>query len=422
MVSAYAARTDDDIREYYQALCRRIGEAETIIQAFVPGTFVPQRITAQVERCLERFPEPSTRPPLFAVPVGVKDIFHCNGFTTRCGSRLPPELFQGPEAETVARIRAAGAVVIGKTATTEFAYFAPAATRNPANPAHTPGGSSSGSAAGVAAGFFDCALGTQTVGSVIRPAAYCGVVGFKPSLGRVSTGGIVPFSTTVDHVGVFCPSAGAIPAIMAVLDSSWQPSPAPAGMRLGIPRGPYLSQADATALAAFEAQVGRLAGAGTAIAQVPVLEDIRDVNARHNALIAAEIARVHAPWFETHRDLYRPKTREIIATGQAVPETALARLRSSCTALRQTLLDAMRTSGIDAFVCPSATGEAPKGLDATGRPLMNLPWTHAGLPALSLPAGVGPGGLPLGLQLVGGFGRDERLVSVAIELAPRLTD
>ncbi len=310
---------------------------------------------------------------------------------------------------------------MGKTATTEFAYFAPAATRNPVNPAHTPGGSSSGSAAGMAAGYFDYALGTQTVGSVIRPAAYCGVVGFKPSLGRVSTAGVVPFSATVDHVGVFCMSAGALPAIMAVLDSSWRPSPKPTALRLGIPRGPYLSQADPQALTAFEEQMVRLADAGTAIVEVPILEDIRDVNARHNKLIAAEIARVHAPWFASHRNLYRTKTREIITTGQTVADTVLARLRSSCTTLRGTLLNAMRTAGIDAFVCPSATGVAPEGLDSTGRPLMNLPWTHAGLPALSLPAGAGPGGLPLGLQLVGEFGMDERLAAVAIELAPLLT-
>ncbi len=422
MVSAYAAMTDGDLREYYEALCRRIGGADPVIQAFVPGTFDRQGIASQLERCLERFPEPSSRPPLFAVPVGIKDIFHCDDFTTRCGSRLPPELFQGTEAETVSRLKAAGAVVTGKTATTEFAYFAPSATRNPVNPAHTPGGSSSGSAAGVAAGFFDYALGTQTVGSVIRPAAYCGVVGFKPSLNRVSTDGVVPFSATVDHVGVFCSSARALPAIMAVLDSSWQPAPEPTGVRLGIPRGPYLIQAGDQALAAFEEQMARLAGAGIDIVEVPALENIRDVNTRHNNLIAAEIARVHAPWFEIHRDLYRPKTREIITTGQAVEETALARLRSSCTALRAVLLDVMRTAGIDAFVCPSTTGEAPEGLDTTGSPLMNLPWTHAGMPALSLPAGAGPGGLPLGLQFVGGFGMDEHLAAVAIELAPLLTN
>ena len=422
MASAYRTMDAGELRAHYQALCRRIDAADAIIKAFVPGTFDRQRIASQVEGCLERFPEPSTRPPLFAVPVGIKDIFHCEGFTTRCGSRLPPELFQGPEAETVARLKAAGAVVMGKTATTEFAYFAPAATRNPVNPAHTPGGSSSGSAAGVAAGFFDYALGTQTVGSVIRPAAYCGVVGFKPSRGRVSTDGVVPFSATADHVGVFCPSPGALAAVMAVLDSSWQPSPAPAGLRLGIPRGPYLDQADDRALVAFEAQVRRLAGAGIAIADVPVLGDIRAVNARHNELIAAEIARVHAPWFEAHRDLYRQKTRAIIINGQAVGETALARLRSSCTTLRRALLDAMRTAGIEAFACPATTGEAPAGLDATGSPLMNLPWTHAGLPVVTLPAGAGPGGLPLGLQLVGGFDLDERLTSTVVALAPLLAD
>jgi Asp-tRNA(Asn)/Glu-tRNA(Gln) amidotransferase A subunit family amidase len=413
--------TDDDLRAYYQKLCDRISAEEDTLRVFVPGTFDLQRIAAQVERCLEMYPDPSTRPPLFAVPVGVKDIFHCDGFTTRCGSRLPPELFQGPEAESVVRLKSAGAVVMGKTATTEFAYFAPAATRNPVNPAHTPGGSSSGSAAGVAAGFFDVALGTQTVGSVIRPASYCGVVGFKPSLGRISTNGVVPFSFTVDHVGVFCAKASELPAIMAALDPSCQPVPETDKLRLGIPVGPYLRQTEDQALNAFEAQKDRLAQAGIEIVEVPVLEDIGLINACHTKLISAEIARVHAPWFENHQDLYRTKTREIILTGQAVAESEMAGLKESGLALRRVLSEAMHRSRIDAFACPSTTGEAPVGLDTTGSPLMNLPWTHAGLPAVSLPAGAGPGGLPLGLQLAGGFGMDEGLIGAAMMLAPLLT-
>lgn len=422
MAPDYASMTDDDLREYYQGLCSRISAEDSTLQAFVPGTFDQERIAAQVERCLELFPDPSTRPPLFAVPVGVKDIFHCDGFTTRCGSRLPPELFQGPEAEAVSRLKSAGAVVMGKTATTEFAYFAPAATRNPVNPAHTPGGSSSGSAAGVAAGFFDGALGTQTVGSVIRPASYCGVVGFKPSLGRISTAGVVPFSVTVDHVGVFCAMAAALPDIMAALDPSWRPAPVPDRLRLAIPAGAYLRQAEDQALTAFEAQTSRLAHAGIEIVEVPVLEDIDAINARHTKLISAEIAHVHAPWFENYRDQYRAKTREIIVTGQAVAESEMIGLKASCRELRRELSEAMRRFHIDAFACPSTTGEAPQGLDTTGSPLMNLPWTHAGLPAVSLPAGAGPGGLPLGLQLVGGFGMDEGLIGAAMVLAPLLAD
>jgi Asp-tRNA(Asn)/Glu-tRNA(Gln) amidotransferase A subunit family amidase len=422
MASVYASMTDDDLREYYQGLCNRISDADGTLQVFVPGTFDRQRIADQVERCLALYPVPSTRPALFAVPVGVKDIFHCDNFTTRCGSRLPPELFQGPEAESVSRLKSAGAVVMGKTATTEFAYFAPAATRNPVNPAHTPGGSSSGSAAGVAAGFFDGALGTQTVGSVIRPASYCGVVGFKPSLARISTAGVVPFSATVDHVGVFCATAAALPVIMAALDPSWKPVPAPGKLRLGIPVGPYLSQAEDQALETFEAQTSRLAHAGIEIVEVPVLEDIDAINARHTKLISAEIAQVHAPWFQNYQDQYRTKTREIIVTGQGVAESEMIGLKASCLALRRELSEAMRRFHIDAFACPSTTGEAPKGLDTTGSPLMNLPWTHAGLPAVSLPAGAGPGGLPLGLQLVGGFDMDEGLLGAAMMLAPLLVD
>jgi len=156
--------------------------------------------------------------------VGIKDIFHVDGFVTRAGTRVPPERFAGPEAASVALLREAGALIAGKTVTTEFAYFEPGPTRNPHNPAHTPGGSSSGSAAAVAAGLCQLALGTQTIGSVIRPAAFCGVVGFKPSFGRIPTSGLVYFSRTIDHVGLFTQDLDGMELAASVLCRDWQPS------------------------------------------------------------------------------------------------------------------------------------------------------------------------------------------------------
>jgi Asp-tRNA(Asn)/Glu-tRNA(Gln) amidotransferase A subunit family amidase len=414
MASGSILQTDDQWRESFTARCDRIAGADDFLRIFAPGGYDREQVLNGLNRLLERFPNPVSRPPLFGLSVGIKDIFHCDGFVTRCGSALPPSLFQGAEADTVTRLKAAGAVVMGKSATTEFAFFAPAPTRNPVNPDHTPGGSSSGSAAGVAAGFFDIALGTQTIGSMIRPAAYCGVVGFKPSLGRFSTRGVVPLSPTADHVGVFCRSASALPPVLKVLDEHpWRPDEPPQPIRIGVPRGPYLNQADAAALSAFAGQVNRLEDAGCTIVTLPVLDDILKINERHTQLAAGEMARVHAPWFEDQRRRYHPTTIELIETGMAVSEERLGDLRLSGLWLRSALTDLMDRNRLTAWACPAAMGEAPKGLDATGSPLMNLPWTHAGLPAVTLPAGTGPAGLPLGLQLVGRFMADEQLAALA---------
>jgi len=401
-------------------LCSRIAAMDEALKVFVPGTFLPSEIRAQAETLISRYPDPDTRPPLFGLTVGIKDIFHCDGFTTRCGSDLPPDLFQGAEAELVRRLRAAGAIMTGKTATTEFAYFAPAPTVNPHDPARTPGGSSSGSAAGTAAGLFDLGLGTQTVGSIIRPAAYCGVVGFKPSFGRVDTAGVVPFSQTVDHAGFFSRTVADLEPVMAAIDDAWRPKPIPGQIRLGIPRGAYMAQAESAALTAFRQQIRQLEDAGFTIEEIPVLEDILAINDRHGRLIAGEMARVHARWFEAQQNRYRQATRDIILRGLTIDDSDFDDLRRSCIDLRTTLETVMQTHGIVAWICPSTTGEAPLGLESTGSPLMNLPWTHSGLPAITLPAGRGTAGLPLGLQLAGGFMADEALLALAGRIAADL--
>jgi Asp-tRNA(Asn)/Glu-tRNA(Gln) amidotransferase A subunit family amidase len=270
----------------------------------------------------------------------------------------------------------------------------------------------------VAAGFFTYALGSQTVGSVIRPAAYCGIAGFKPSLGRIETRGMVPFSETADHVGVFAGSAAALAPVLPVLVDTWREAARPKRLRLGVPVGAFLEQAEPLALAAFDRQLARLASAGCELVRVSILDDIEAVNARHTDLIAGEMARFHAAWFEAQSHRYRGVTREMIVKGLAVEEAELPRLRESCRDLRGDLAAAMRDHGLDAWVCPAATGEAPRGLATTGSPLMNLPWTHAGLPAVTIPAGRGPHGLPLGLQIVGDFGADEALLGLAAGIEP----
>jgi Asp-tRNA(Asn)/Glu-tRNA(Gln) amidotransferase A subunit family amidase len=337
-----------------------------------------------------------------------------DGFVTRAGSQAPPELFAGPEAACVQQLRAAGALILGKTVTTEFAYFEPGPTRNPHNLAHTPGGSSSGSAAAVAAGLCTLALGTQTIGSVIRPAAFCGVVGFKPSLQRIATAGLVYFSRTIDHVGLFTQDVAGMEIAASVLCQEWRAQPRPDALPvLGAPDGPYLAQTEPAALEAFEEQLLLLQAAGCQVKRAPALAGIEQLNLLHRRMIFAEFAQEHAGLYARHGDLYRPRTVEAIRTGQSVNAEELAAARAHCLQLRGELEAQMDAAGIDLWVCPAATGPAPEGLHATGDPNMNLPWTHAGLPAITLPAGRAENGLPLGLQLAARFGADEELLGWA---------
>ena len=192
-----------DLLHYINETCDRIEAIEPTIQAFLPEPHRRARLLAEAEVLQSRFPDPGDRPPLYGVLVGVKDVFVVDGFPTQAGSQLPAELFVGQEATCVSLLRRAGALIAGKTISTEFAYFEPGPTRNPHNPDHTPGGSSSGSAAAVAAGFCPLALGTQTIGSTIRPAAFCGIIGFKPTYGRIPTPGLILCSVSLDTVGFF---------------------------------------------------------------------------------------------------------------------------------------------------------------------------------------------------------------------------
>ena len=402
----------------------RFESVEPRVRAFVPEEGRFQRLRADLEALYERFPDPSERPPLFGVLVGVKDIFHLRGFPTRAGSKLPPEEFTGTEGPVVTALRESGAVFVGKTATTEFAYFAPTDTRNPKAPGHTPGGSSSGSAAAVAAELCDLALGTQTIGSVIRPAAFCGVPGLKPSYDRLSRDGVLPLAPSYDHVGWFAPELAGIVRAAAALVPDWRPVRAPdRGVALGIPEGPYLNRASVPALAHFEGVAERLQALGCKVVRVPALADFDDIEKRHRKLMAAEAHAVHREWFARHGDLYHPKTAELIRQGREVGAADIETARDARATLRTELHRLMDRHGLDLWICPPAPGPPPEGLDSTGDPVMNLPWTQAGMPALCLPtepARDGPDRLPMGLQLVARFEADEELVAWGRKLAPSL--
>jgi Asp-tRNA(Asn)/Glu-tRNA(Gln) amidotransferase A subunit family amidase len=396
---------------YLERLRAHFDEREPGLRSFVAEPARFDRLKRQAEALLARYPDPAHRPPLFGVPVGLKDIIRVEGFPTRAGSQLPAEEFAGPEAPAATALRAAGALVLGKTVSTEFAYFGPGPTRNPHHPEHTPGGSSSGSAAAVAAGLVPLALGTQTIGSIIRPAAFCGVVGYKPSYERISREGVIPLAPSYDHVGLFAADVPGAAYAAALLCADWRPA-RPAGWPvLGVPEGPYLDQASPEALDQFRQTLRALEAAGCTVRRVPVMADFAQIRARHGALMAAEAAHVHTAWFQQYHELYHPRSVDLIVRGQAVPDVEVQQARSARETLRTGLLRQMAEAGLDLWAAPAATGPAPRGLDSTGDPVMNLPWTQAGLPALTIPAGQAANGLPLGLQLVAGWMADEGLLA-----------
>lgn len=322
-------------------------------------------------------PAPITDPPpaLAGLILGVKDIVHVDGYTTRGGSDLPSSLLQGPEASVVTRLRQAGAHIIGKTVTTEFAYFEPGPTHNPWHLGYTPGGSSSGSAAGVAAGFMDLGIGTQTVGSVIRPAAFCGIPGFKPSFGRIPRDGVLLYSETVDHVGLLARDWDTMLAAAPVVVDDWHDPEAPrdAAVTIGLLEDSFAAQAAPYARQLVSEWCRRIQDAGAVVKTLSVFEDIETLNEIHSDLIARELSQGHADWFPQHEDRYRPRTAAQIRLGQTVTDDRYRQGLASPQATRRHIHQRMEQAQVDLLVCPAAVGTAPHGLGATGDPALNLP-------------------------------------------------
>lgn len=383
--------------QYVNDICDRIDARDLDIQAFVSESGRRDRLARTTPK----------NGPLTGVAVGIKDVIRVDGLPTRAGSAVPADALAGPQAPLVDRLLDAGAIVAGKTVTAEFAVFAPGPTRNPRDTAHTPGGSSSGSAAAVAAGMVPLAIGTQTIGSVIRPAAYCGVLGFKPTYGRIPTAGVIANAPTFDTIGLFATDIPLARTAASVLCDEWHET-APARPVLGIPVGPYLQRVQPEALAAFFRQI-----AGLDAVEVPVLEDLDDVVNQVFTINRYELAQVHADWFEKYEDRYRPETVRMIRQGHEISQAAYEDALHRREKFRTGIANAM--SGIDAWIAPAATGPAPRDLSTTGDPIMSLPWNDIGLPALTLPMPYGR--LPLGLQIVGAPNSDEQLLHWAEALS-----
>ena len=359
------------------------------------------------------------RGPLHGLPLAVKDIFDTADLPTECGSPIFAGNRPRVDAAAVALCREAGAIVVGKTVTTELANMTAGATRHPLNPAHSPGGSSSGSAAAVADAMVPLALGTQTAGSIVRPAAYCGVVGIKPSFGRVPRAGVKPNAESMDTIGGFGRTVADAALLASVLtgDARLRDTPLPESLRIGLAPGPDWSQAGADVVACWERTVRGLAPAARCVdAALPA--DFAEVAAVQSAIQAAETAQALAFEHHRHRAQLSDALLALLDRGQAVDAVTLAAHRARAERWRREL-DALFEPH-DVLLTPSATGEAPAGLSFTGDPVFCRPWSLLGLPCVHLPLGRGANGLPVGLQLVGRFGDDHRLLAAAQWLMQRL--
>jgi Asp-tRNA(Asn)/Glu-tRNA(Gln) amidotransferase A subunit family amidase len=363
--------------------------------------------------------------PLYGVPVGVKDIIDTLDYPTEYGSAIHAGRYAVADATVVARLRAAGAVVFGKTVTTEFATFHPGPTRNPHNLEHTPGGSSSGSAAAVAAGMVPVALGTQTNGSVIRPASFCGVYAFKPSLGLLPRSGVLEQSPSLDQIGVFARNVDDLALVTEILSGddgqdpagAWQyprrlydvaVSDPPLQPRFCFVRTPWWEQVDGQAQEAYDAFVEHLSDLVERVELPEIVTKAVDWHAKVNG---AELAFCLQKEWNNSRDRLSETLRGQVEKGMAIPAVDYLAAKDRMPHVRHAFDEYF--AHYDAILCPAALGPAPKGLSSTGNPLMQTVWTFAGLPSMNLPLLNLSDGLPLGVQAVGAYGNDARLLRSA---------
>jgi Asp-tRNA(Asn)/Glu-tRNA(Gln) amidotransferase A subunit family amidase len=415
--------------EYTAACLEQIAANDSMVRAFVH--LDADAALAQARALDERRRSGAALGPLHGLPVAIKDIFDTADYPTECGSPLLKGRRPVADCTAVARLREAGAVIIGKTVTTEFAYFHPGPTRNPRDLERTPGGSSSGSAAAVAAGMVPLAIGSQTNGSVIRPAAFCGVYGCKPTHGTISRRGVLILSQALDHVGTFARSLADTALILDVLagydeqDRDTRAIAAPGFVdnvlaeppmppRLAFVQTPVWDKGDADMRAAFEGFVG---GLGESVATLDLGESYAAAWDDHRAVMAADMAHNLNGIVARNPDSASKALRNFLAEGGTVSAVRYLAARDAARRYAAGFDEVFRE--FDAIITPSAPGVAPKG-EATGSPIFCSLWTLTGLPALSLPLLTGEGGMPLGVQLVGARGDDARLLRTANWLVNQL--
>jgi aspartyl-tRNA(Asn)/glutamyl-tRNA(Gln) amidotransferase subunit A len=343
------------------------------------------------------------RGPLHGIPVGIKDLIDVAGFPTLAGSPLRTRHRAESDAPIVAALRAAGVIVLGKTVTVEFAAFDPSPTRNPWDAAlgHTPGGSSSGSAAAVAMGMCLGAVGTQTGGSLVRPASYCGVATCKPTFGRLGTEGIVPLAHHLDHPGPIARTVWDVAAMLRAMlpPAGLEPPDSCPPPRLGLVEPFYMERADAAVREAVGAAVARLAARGAAVEPVRPPIDFQEVLDMHWRIMAVEAAAYHRRQFAAHREQYGPMIARLLDEGLGISGVDYAAALAHQRAFRREAAESVGT--YDALLMPATDTPAPPRLDTTGPRDFQAPWSYAGLPVVGFPCGLAADGMPVALQMVG---------------------
>lgn len=411
-------------------LLRQFRDNATAADEYAAARLQKAKTVEPVLHAFEVLPaDVSRRPgPLSGIPVAIKDIIATSDMPTTNGSPIYRGHIPAADAWVVERLRNLGATIFGKTVSTEFAWRHPGPTVNPWNTGHTPGGSSSGSAAAVAAGLVPLALGTQTLGSVIRPAAFNGIVGLKPSFGAIPRTGVHPLSPSLDHVGLFArrvddvafalsllagcsdrdPHGRPLPGFAVDLDNGLQPLERP---RLAIVRFEKWSRVEGDQQKVFEAAIAALRSAGAVVEELE-LSELDDTNWKAiNSILASEAALIFADLVARYPDRTSDHLKSLVETGKALSATEYLRAKALQDNWRSRLTTEI--SGYDAVLTLPAFGEAPRGLHYTGDAEYCAPWTLLGVPALTLPAGFGKNGLPLGLQLVGSYRNDLHMLRVA---------
>jgi aspartyl-tRNA(Asn)/glutamyl-tRNA(Gln) amidotransferase subunit A len=425
-----------------ESVLRRVDSLEPLLQAWV--TIDRENALEEALRHQNEISRGQFRGPLHGIPIGVKDIFYTAGMKTTAGSKIFEDFVPDRDATAVKRSKKAGAIILGKTATTEFAAMDPASTRNPWNLAHTPGGSSSGSAVAVATSMCPAALGSQTGGSTLRPAAYCGVVGLKPTYGRISRHGIFAVSWTLDHVGVFACSVEDTAILLQVLAGSDSEDPTTSREpvsnyiqsiesmskppRIGIVRTFYEKNTQEQIWHHTKEVLSKLEKAGGRIEEVKMPESFSAVHDAHRIIMKVEAASFHQKLFEQHRDKYGPKIREVIEIGLLIPGVEYLQAQKIKRQFRLEMDEIMQR--FDCLLTPATSTAAPKGLSSTGPSWYQVPWSLSGLPAISIPSGLSNEGLPLGIQLIGGAFAEGNLLAVArwcekvlqVSLSPSLVE
>jgi len=427
------ARGETSSEDYVRALIAQVDKIEDKVQAF--QHFDAEHVLAQAKERDAYRANGNALGQLHGIPVGIKDCIDTSDYPTENGSALFAGRRPYHDATVVKKLRAAGAIIFGKTVTTEFAFYHPGKTKNPHDLERTPGGSSSGSAASVAAGMLPLSIGTQTNGSVIRPASYCGVYGMKPSHGLISRSGVLSHSRKLDHIGPFARSLEDLALILDAMAGYDETDPdtrsyavpdfqsgvreeARLTPRFAYVRTPAWSKAEKHTVEAFEELVDSL---GDIVQRVELHEPIYgkawdDLR----TIMTADMAHSHGKIVGRGGDVPSKTLRDFIAEGRKVSAADYLEALSQAKQYGNGLAEFF--DHYDAILTPASTGAAPKGLDATGDPAFCSLWTLTGLPAISLPLLQGENGLPLGVQLVGPMGRDARLLRTAKWLLTHLSE